>query len=111
MDGFIIVNTRQNRLVEISGQLTNGVGFLGGLFGHLDPGGTFDVRRQEIAPQYWAISHLKVNMNGKILFFKTIAVQQDETHSDFQRIPDTTTLTQAEELAEKRSIPPNPHGS
>lgn len=111
MDGFLIVNTKQNRLVEISGQLTNGVEFLGGLLGHLDRGGTFDVRRQEIAPGYWAITRLKVNMNGKILFFKTIAVQQDETHSDFQRIPDATTLTQAEELAEKRSATPAAHGS
>jgi hypothetical protein len=111
MDGSLIVNTKENRLVEISGQLTNGVAFLGGLLGHLDPGGTFDVRRQEIAPSYWAITKLKVNMNGKILFFKTIAVQQDESHSDFQRIPDSTTLTQAEALAEKRSATPSAHGS
>ncbi len=111
MDGLLIVNTKENRLVEISGILTNGVAFLGGLLGHLDPGGTFDVRRQEIAPSYWAITKLKVNMNGKILFFKTIAVQQDESHSDFQRIPDSTTLTQAEVLAEKRSAAPSAHGA
>jgi hypothetical protein len=41
-------------------------------------------------------------MNGKILFFKTIAVQQDEVHSHFQRIPDATTLAQAEVLAQKQ---------
>jgi hypothetical protein len=102
MDGFVIVNTRENRLVEISGRLTNGVEFAGGLFGHLDPGGTFDVRREEIAPGHWAIAKLRVNMNGKILFFKTIAVQQDEVHSHFQRIPDATTLAQAEVLAQKQ---------
>lgn len=109
MDGFVIINTKEDRLVEISGQLTNGVEFLGGLLGHLDPGGTFDVRREEIAPGQWAITRLKVNMNGKILFFKTIAVQQDETHSEFERIPDTTTLTQAQQLAEKQSRK-NPNG-
>jgi len=102
MDGFLIVNTREDRLVEISGRLTNGVEFLGGLLGHLDRGGTFDVRREEIAPGHWAITRLKVDMNGKILFFKTIAVQQDEIHSHFQRISDAITLSQAEAMAQKQ---------
>lgn len=101
MDGFVIVNTSQNRLVEISGRLTNGVEFLGGLLGHLDPGGTFDVCREEIATGHWAITKLKVNMNGKALFFKSISVQQDEVHSHFHRIPDTITMPQAEALAQK----------
>ena len=102
MDGFVIVNSRENRLIEISGVLTHGVEFLGGLFGHLDPGGTFDVRRQEIAPGHWAITALKVDMKGKALFFKTIGVQQDEVHSHFQRVPDSTTLAQAEAIALKQ---------
>ncbi|HEY1904201.1 MAG TPA: hypothetical protein VGG56_17355 [Terracidiphilus sp.] len=109
MDGFVIVNTKNKRLVEISGRLTHGVEFAGGLFGHLDPGGTFDVRREEIAPGNWAITKLKVNMHGKALFFKTISVQQDEIHSHFQRIPDSTTMTEAEALAQKQSSgPPTP---
>jgi len=103
MDGFVIVNTKENRLVEISGRLTHGVEFAGGLFGHLDPGGTFDVRREEVAPGHWAITKLKVNMNGKILFFKTIAVQQDEIDSHYQRIPDSTTMSEAEAMAQRHS--------
>jgi hypothetical protein len=103
MDGFVILNTKCDRLVEIHGQLTHGVEFAGGLLGHLDPGGTFDVRREEIAPGHWAITRLKVNMNGRILFFKSINVQQDEVHSHFRRIPDNTTLAQAEKLAENQS--------
>jgi hypothetical protein len=112
MDGYVIVNTKEDRLVEISGQLTNGVEFLGGLMGHLDRGGTFDVRREEIAPGYWAITKLKVNMNGKILFFKTISEQQDEVHSHFHRIPDSTTLSEAEAMAHRQSTPAPPatHG-
>jgi hypothetical protein len=111
MDGFVIVNTKENRLVEISGNLTHGVEFAGGLFGHLDAGGTFDVRREEIAPGHWAVVKLKVNMNGKVLFFKTIAVKQDELDSHFQRIPDDTTMQQAETMAEKYTSPSTPaHG-
>jgi hypothetical protein len=109
MDGFVIVNTKENRLVEIYGSLSHGVEFGGGLFGHLDPGGTFDVRREEVAPGHWAITKLKVSMSGKILFFKTIAVQQDEIDSHFQRVPDSTSLSQAEALAQKQSFG-NPAG-
>jgi len=86
MDGFVIVNCKEDRLVEISGHLTHGVEFAGGLLGHLDPGGTFDVGREEIAPGHWAITRLKINMNGRMLFFRTIAEKQDEIDTHFQRI-------------------------
>jgi hypothetical protein len=108
MDGFVIVNAKENRLVEIAGRLTNGIEFAGGLLGHLDPGGTFDVQRKEVGPNHWEITHLVVNMNGKILFFKTIAEQQNETHRNFQRIPDSTTLQQAMVMAEKSQNQPQP---
>jgi muramoyltetrapeptide carboxypeptidase LdcA involved in peptidoglycan recycling len=111
MDGFVIVNTKENRLVEISGTLTHGVLFGGGLFGHLDAGGSFDVHREELEPGHWAVTRLKVNMNGKALFFKTIAEHQDEVHSHFKRIPDTTTLEQAEAMAQKQSAAPAASGN
>jgi hypothetical protein len=98
MSGFVVVNTREERLVEIAGTLTHGVEFFGGLLGHLDPGGTFDVRLREVAPGAWKMTRLKVNMRGKALFFKTIGDQEDETRSGFHRMPDGITLAQAEEL-------------
>jgi hypothetical protein len=103
MDGYLVVNTKEQRLVEIAGRLSNGVQFAGGLLGHLDPGGTFDVHREAVAPGHWVVTRLQVNMNGKVLFFKTIAVQQDEIHCHFRRIPDETTLAQAEKLAREES--------
>jgi hypothetical protein len=98
MDGFLTVNTHENRLVEISGTLTHGVQFFGGLLGHLDPGGTFDVKLDEVAPQIWKIARMKVNMHGKVLFFKTVGDQEDETRSDFKPVPDSTTMAQAEQM-------------
>lgn len=102
MEGYVVLNTKENRLMEIAGRLTHGVEFAGGLLGHLDPGGTFDVQRQEVGPSHWEVVRLKVNMNGKALLFKTISVHQDETHSDFRRVPDNITLSQAEDLAQKQ---------
>jgi hypothetical protein len=98
MSGFVVVNTRELRLVEIAGTLTHGVEFVGGLLGHLDAGGTFDVRLTEVAPYIWKVSRLKVDMRGKVLFFKTVGDQEDETRSDFHQVPDSLTFTQAEQM-------------
>jgi len=90
MEGQIILDGKQGRLMEINGHLKNAVHF--GILGHLDPGGTFDVRQGEVAPNHWEVTSLKVNMKGKALFFKTIDVQQNETRSHFHQVPETLTL-------------------
>ncbi len=97
MEGRIWINTRENRLAEIEGHLMETIKFGGGLFGHLDKGGEFHVKQSEVGPGHWEITLLHVNMHGKVLFFKTIGVQQDETQTNFQRVPDNLTLAQAEE--------------
>ena len=102
MEGELVVDTKQQRIVEFSGHLIHTVDFGGGLLGHLDQGGTFDVRQQEVGPDIWEMTLLKVNMKGKALFFKTVSVQQDERHSDFHRVPDTETLAQAEDMLRKQ---------
>lgn len=103
MEGRIWIDTRQNRLAEIDGHLFENIRFGGGLLGHLDKGGEFHVKQSEVAPGYWEITLMHVNMRGKALFFKTIGVQQDESRSNFQRVPDNLTLSKAnDELRGKR---------
>jgi hypothetical protein len=105
MEGQMLIDTKEHRLVEFSGHLTHPVKFGGGLLGDLQQGGTFDVRQQQVGPNHWEISLLKVNIKGKALFFKTISVQQDETHSHFRRVSDDLTLAQAEDLVKKPQAP------
>jgi len=95
MEGSLLVDGQQKRLAEISGQLTSKVSFFGGLLGHLDKGGTFLVRQQDMGSRHWELTSLNIQMNGKALFFKTIAVRETETYSNFRQVPDTTTLQQA----------------
>jgi len=102
MSGFVVVNTREKRLVEIAGTLTHGVEFAGGLLGHLDPGGTFYVRLSEVAPNVWKVAQLKVNMHGRVFFFKTVGDQEDEVRSGFRQVPDGTTMAQAEQMLAHR---------
>jgi hypothetical protein len=106
MEGQMVINTKEHRLVEFSGHLTHPVKFGGGLLGDLQQGGTFDVRQQEAGPGHWEIALLKVNIHGKALFFKTISVQQDEQHSNFKRVPDGLSLAQAQNLVMKPQSPP-----
>jgi hypothetical protein len=106
MEGQMIIDTKEHRLVEFSGHLTHPVKFGGGLLGDLQEGGTFDVRQQQVGPGHWEISLLKVNIKGKALFFKTISVQQDETRTNFKRVPDELTLAQAADLVKKPQAPP-----
>ena len=101
MDGSLWVDEKENRLAEISGHLTNGVKFLGGLLGHLDKGGSFDVKQEPVAPGYWELTVLNVHMTGKALFFKSISEQQQLYRKEFKRVPDHLTLAQADEMLKK----------
>jgi hypothetical protein len=104
MEGNIWLNEKQNRLAEISGRLMKQVKFGGGFLGHLDKGGTFEVKQSEVTPGYWELTVLKVEMQGKALFFKTISVHQDYSHTELRRVPDDLTIAQALELLRKQAV-------
>jgi hypothetical protein len=82
----------------------NEVKFGGGFLGHLEKGGEFTVKRAEIAPGDWELTELTVNMQGRALFFKSIAVQQKEVHSNFERMPDELTLADAANVLLKQTL-------
>jgi hypothetical protein len=98
MEGVLWINGRQKRLVEISGHLTRPVKFGGGLLGHLDAGGHFYVKQEEVQPGYWELAALDVDMKGKALFFKTIGVQEEIKRSIFRRLRDDLTAAQGANL-------------
>ena len=98
MSGTLAVDAKQQRVEEINGRLMHEVKFGGGLLGHLNQGGTFQVKQAQVSPSYWELTLLHVNMKGKALFFKTIGVQQNYTRSDFKQVADDLTLTKAAEI-------------
>ena len=103
MKGSLWVDSKQDRLEEISGRLIREVKFDGGLLGHLDQGGIFDVKQANVAPGYWELTRLKVQMKGKALFFKTIGVQQNDTRSNFKQVPDNLSVSQAAEMLQRQT--------
>jgi hypothetical protein len=101
MQGSLWVDPKQNRLEGITGHLIREVKFGGGMLGHLDQGGTFEVKQAVVAPGYWELTLLNVSMTGKALLFKTIGVQQQYTRSNFKQVPDDLGLAKAAEMLEK----------
>jgi hypothetical protein len=98
MEGTLILDVKQKRLVEISGRLNSEVKFAGGLLGHLDKGGTFYVKQQEVGPGCWEMTSMDVQMNGRALFFKTISVRTKEIDTDFHPVPAAASIQQVAAL-------------
>ena len=104
MEGDLWVDGKQGRLMEINGHLTREVKFGGGLLGHLNAGGQFEVKQTEVAPGFWELTLLNVDMKGKALFFKTISVQQKARRSDFHQISDDLNVAEAANLLRQQTV-------
>ncbi len=104
MQGEMTVDTKQERLAAINGHLMEDVRFGGGLLGHLNKGGKFEVRQAEVAPGQWEMTVLGVDMKGKALLFKTVGMQETENHSDFRRVPDGLTLAEARDMLNRQIV-------
>lgn len=98
MEGNMTIDSTQHRIVRLEGQLIHDVKFGGGLLGHLRSGGSFDVERRQIANGEWQIVETHVHIIGRILFFKSIADQEDDKKSEFKELPAGLSLNDAEKL-------------
>lgn len=97
MEGNMEVNDAQHRIVSLRGRMVSAAKFAWGLLGELEPGGTFDVERRELAPDIWQITQTHVHIQGHALIFKNISEQEDDVKSRFVELPQGTTLQEAEE--------------
>jgi hypothetical protein len=102
MEGTMLVDAREKRLVELEGELAQDVQFLGGLIGHLNKGGRFSVKRAEVVPGHWETTLIKIQMTGKVVIFKSISLQQMEAMTDFHRVPEDLSPLQAADLLRKQ---------
>lgn len=101
MAGKLWIDRSAVRLAMIEGQLTEEVKFGWGLFGHLDKGGTFKVMQKNVGENHWDQVFLDVNMQGRIVLFKSLNVHEKEILSDFHRVPDDLTMARAFEMLHK----------
>lgn len=98
MNGTMLVDPHTKRMLEINGLLTSEVKFGGGFLGHLNKGGTFRVTQRDVGGGHWDQTLIDVHMDGRALFFKTIAVREKESYSNYQRLPSNISLHQAGQM-------------
>lgn len=103
MVGYMLIDRTQHRMAKIDGTLEKEVGFGWGILGHLDKGGRFVVQQGTMGTGVWQVSHMDLDLTGKILFFKKLVVKSTQTFSDFREAPPNLTFAQGVELLKKQA--------
>jgi len=98
MQGYVLIDAEAHRIARIDGKLFKAVSFGWGIVGHLDRGSTFCVQQANVGDGAWEITEMKLNITGKILIFKSLAMISDEVFSEFQQVPDDLTFAKGVEL-------------
>lgn len=101
MQGKLVIDLEQKRLVRIHGRLVSEVKFWGGLAGYLNQGGTCFVETTCLAPDDRELKTLDIAMQGKALFFKTISVHEHDVFSQYAEVPSDITLPEAADRLKK----------
>lgn len=97
MEGDMEVEDQAHRIVSLRGRLISEVKFGWGLFGSLEPGGTFDVERRQVGRGIWQITETHVHIQGHALIFKSISEQEDDVKSKFEELPSDISMQAAEQ--------------
>ena len=96
MEGDMMVDKDQHRIVSLKGKLIHDVKIAGGFLGSLNSGGTFDVERRQLAKSIWQITETHVHIQGHALIFKSISEQEDDQKTSFKPLSNDVTMQQAE---------------
>lgn len=86
MAGEIWVDPVAERVVRLAGSLQQDKDFGWGLLGQLDKGGWVEIEQADVGNRQWRIVHLKLVMNGRVLF-KTKNSDSDQQYSQFAPLP------------------------
>jgi hypothetical protein len=86
MSGVLKIALKPERLALMQATLTKDVNFGWGILGRLSKGGDFLIEQSEIAPGHWDVTHMKLHFTGKMLLFKSLNIQEDESTSDYQTV-------------------------
>ena len=92
MQGTILVDVVANRIVRVRARLVKRVNFAWGFLGHLDPGGTFRLERENVGYGRWETTKIAMHFTGKVFLFKTLRINSVRTASDFRPSPNNLTL-------------------
>jgi hypothetical protein len=94
MAGEIWIDPVQERVVRLAGSLQQDKDFGMGILGELDKGGWVEIEQADVGARQWRIVHLKLVMNGRVLF-KARNSNSVQEYSGFEPVAGDLTYTQA----------------
>lgn len=86
MAGELWIDKSQERMVKLDAHLIDDVDFGWGILGRLYKGGSLLVEQADVGNHHWETTHLKLNLTGKALMFKSLRFITTEDASDFHPI-------------------------
>ena len=101
MSGSVLIEPRTDRVREIEGRMPQDVSLGWGLLATVKAGSNFSTLRTHVDAYDWKTEAVHTDINGKAMFLKTIARQQQSKHWDFKRISDSITVPEAARLIEQ----------
>jgi hypothetical protein len=106
LTGTMTVDLRCKRLIDIRGVVSQQLDFGFGLLGHVDQGSTFEVHRVQVSTRHWKTDLVNIDVQGKLLLFKTVAKNEREVRSGFHAVSENLTLVQAGHILSQAAADP-----
>jgi len=100
MTGTMLIDPQRMRLHHIEARLPTDVNIGFGLLATIRAGSNFSTTRDRLGEPDFKTTQLDTDINGRAIFFKSIAKKQHSEHSNFVRVPDDVTVAQAVAIAE-----------
>ena len=97
MAGEIWIDPVAERVVRLAGSLQQDKDFGLGILGELDKGGWVEIEQADVGGSQWRIIHLKLVMNGRILF-KQKNSNSEQNYTQFAPLPADMSYKQAIEM-------------
>jgi hypothetical protein len=102
MEGTLVVEPHDLRLVRIEASLVEDVTLGWGLLARLNKGGRITMEQSLLPDGEWQTSRMTLDFTGKAFLFKTIRIQQKQSLSDFRPTPANLSLAEGIELLKKQ---------
>lgn len=103
MEGTMVVEPRDLRLVRIDSSLVESVTLGWGLLARLNKGGRFTMEQSLLPDGEWETTRMTLDFTGKAFLFKTIRIKQKQTITDFRPAPANLSLAEGIELLKKQN--------
>lgn len=102
MAGDVLIEATDERLHQINAHLITDVDFGWGIVGRLSKGGTIFLEQDRIGPNDWELTHMRLNLTGRVLLVKALKFRMNEEESRFTQVP-AMPYTQAIRMLESQA--------